>query len=60
MDKKNCSELNNSELKLYMESLNNEFEAKKAKIKELCNELVELENAFNEAQSEMNIRRRIF
>ena len=60
MEAKNCSELSNSELKLYLESLNNEFEAKKAKIKELCEELVEIENAYNDAQNEINIRRTIF
>lgn len=60
MEVKNCSELSNSEIKLYLESLNNEFESKKAKIKELCEELIEIEKAYNDAQTEINIRRTIF
>ena len=60
MEVKNCSELSNSEIKEYIESLNNEFEAKKAKIKSLCEELAEIEHAYAAAQTEINLRRTIF
>ena len=60
MEIKNCSELSNSEIKEYIESLNNEFEATKAKIKDLCTKLTEIEHAYTAAQTEINIRRTIF
>lgn len=60
MEVKNCSELNNMELKEYLISMENEFEAKKAKIKEICEELKEIETQYNKAQNEMKIRRTIY
>lgn len=60
MEVKNCAELSNSEIKEYIESLNNEFEATKAKIKELCEHLTEIEHAYEKAQTEINLRRTIF
>lgn len=60
MEVKNCSELNNMELKEYLISMENEFEAKKAKIKEICEELKEIEAQYNKAQNEMKIRRTIY
>ena len=55
MEVKNCAELSNSEIKEY-----NEFEATKAKIKELCTKLTEIEHAYTDAQTEINLRRTIF
>lgn len=60
MEKKKCSELNNMELKEYSISIENEFEAKKAKLQELCEELADLEDVYNEIQNEMKIRRTIY
>lgn len=60
MEVKNCSELTNAELKTYSMSLENEFEAVKAKIKVLCEQLEEIEKEYNIAQNEMKIRKTIF
>lgn len=60
METKNCAELSNAEIKEYIMSLENEFETKKAKIKEICKELEEIEHAYNAAQTEMKIRKTIF
>ncbi len=60
MEKKKCSDLNNSELKEYLLSVENEFNAKKAEIKILCDELAELETIYENIQSEMKIRTTIF
>lgn len=60
MERKKCSDLNNSEIREYVMSLENEYEAKKAKIKLMCEELIEIENAYNEAQNEIKIRKTVF
>lgn len=60
MERKKCADLNNSEIREYIMSLENEYEAKKAKIKLMCEELIEIENAYNEAQNEMKIRKTVF
>ena len=48
MEFKNPSELSNSELKLYMLSMENEFEAIKAQIAKLCTSLEEVDNEYKE------------
>lgn len=60
METKNCSEMSNAEIKQHMMTLENEFEAKKAKIKELCEELKKLEDEYIKAQNEINLRKTIF
>lgn len=60
MERKKCTDLNNSEIREYVMSLENEYEAKKAKIKLMCEELIEIENAYNEAQNEIKIRKTVF
>jgi hypothetical protein len=60
MERKKCADLNNSEIREYVMSLENEYEAKKAKIKLMCEELIEIENAYNEAQNEIKIRKTVF
>jgi hypothetical protein len=60
MEKKNCSELSNTELKEYIMSLENEFEAEKAKITKMCEALKEIESAYLAAQNEINLRKTIF
>ena len=60
MEFKKSTDLTNIELKQYITSLENEFEAIKAKMKVLCDELKEVETAYNEAQSEIKIRKTIF
>ena len=60
MEKNSCSEMSNSEIKIYMETLTNEYEAKKAKIIALCKELGQLENDYQNAERELKIRKNIY
>jgi len=60
MEIKNCSELTNSEIKEYVMTLENEFEAIKAKIRLLCEDLEKIESAYNSAQNEIKLRKTIF
>lgn len=60
MEIKNCSELSNSEIKEYVMTLENEFEATKAKIRLLCEELEKIESAYNSAQNEIKLRKTVF
>jgi hypothetical protein len=60
MEAKDCSELTNSELKLYIQSLENEFSAIKAKIKLLCEDMEKIESQYELAQNEINLRKTIF
>ena len=60
MEVKDCSELTNSELKLYIQSLEDEFSAVKAKIKSLCEDMEKIEAQYELAQNEINLRKTIF
>ena len=57
---KDCKTLSNNELKLYKLSLENEYEAVKAKITELERLLDELDREYLKAESEEKIRRTAF
>lgn len=57
---KDCKTLSNNELKLYKLSLENEYEAVKAKITELEYLLDELDREYLKAESEEKIRRTAF
>lgn len=54
---KNCKELSNSELKLYKLSLENEYEAVKAKIASLEKELDMLDREYVKVENEEKERR---
>lgn len=60
MEKKNTKNMSNTEIKVYLLQLENEFEAKKNNIKKICEELIELEHEYNSAQNELNIRKTIY
>jgi hypothetical protein len=60
MEKKDYTTMPNNEIKLHIQKLESEFEVKKAQIKTLCNELVEIENEFHKAQNELNIRKTVY
>lgn len=57
---KDCKNMSNNELKLYKLSLENEYEAVKAKIAALEQELDELDREYIKAENEENIRRTAF
>lgn len=60
MEPRKCSDMSNVEIKQYLLTLENEFEAKKAKVKEMCEELKEIEEEYIKAQNEMNLRKTVF
>jgi uncharacterized protein involved in exopolysaccharide biosynthesis len=57
MVQKNCKNLSNNELKLYKLSLENEYEAIKAKIAALEEELDKLDREYEKAENEEKIIR---
>lgn len=59
MEKKKCSELSNSEIKLYMETLSNMFENKKNELTKICEDMEEIENEYLSAKRELDIRKNI-
>lgn len=60
MDKKNCKELSNAELKLYMKSLQDEFEGKKLSLQKICDEMDAIEQEYLWAKNESEIRKNLF
>jgi hypothetical protein len=60
MEKRNCSEMNNSDLKLYIESLKNIFESKKIELKKICEEMADVEKEYLSANRELDIRKNIY
>ena len=59
MEKKNYKEMSNSELKLQIESLRNIFESKKNMLKNICEEMGEVEKEYLNATHELKIRKNI-
>lgn len=57
---KDCKNMSNNELKLYKLALENEYEAIKAKIIALEEQLDELDREYNKAKTEEKIRRTNF
>ena len=60
MEKVNYNEMGNSELKMYIERLSNEFEGKKIKLKELCEDMDRIEREYLKAKHELEIRRNLY
>lgn len=60
MEKKNYNEMGNSEIKMYIDNLKNEFEAKKMRLKEICDEMNDIEKEYIKATQEMKIRRNLY
>ena len=59
MEKRNYKEMSNSELKLQIESLRNIFESKKNMLKNICEEMGEVEKEYLNATHELKIRKNI-
>lgn len=59
MKKRNYKEMSNSELKLQIESLRNIFESKKNMLKNICEEMGEVEKEYLDATHELKIRKNI-
>ena len=59
MEKRNYTEMSNSELKLQIESLRNIFESKKNMLRNICEEMGEVEKEYLDATHELEIRKNI-
>ena len=59
MEKKDCANMSNSELKIYIEILRNEFESKKAELTKICELMGDIENEYLSATHELKIRKNI-
>ena len=59
MEKRNYKEMSNSELKLQIERLRNIFESKKNMLKNICEEMGEVETEYLNATHELKIRKNI-
>lgn len=59
MEKRNYKEMSNSELKLQIESLRNIFESKKNMLRNICEEMGEVEKEYLNATHELKIRKNI-
>lgn len=57
---KDYTKMSNSEIKLHLESINMEFEAKKAKAIKLFEEMKQLQNEYAKVENEIKIRREIY
>lgn len=60
MSKVNYKEMSNSEIKLRIEVLKNEFESKKIKLRKVCEEMDEIEKEYLDANNELNVRKNIY
>lgn len=60
MIKENFKEMSNAEIKLYIENLRNEFEGKKLKLKEICDEMDDIEREYLNATKELEIRKNLY
>lgn len=52
--------MSNSELKLYLTNITNDFERIKNEMKEKCKELVDLEKEYNNVNTEIKTRKTIY
>lgn len=60
MEKRDCTNMSNTELKLYIESLRNIFESRKNEIKKICEEMGNVEKEYLKANRELEIRKNIY
>ena len=60
MEKRDCTNMSNTELKLYIESLRNIFESRKNEIKRICEEMGNVEKEYLKANRELEIRKNIY
>ena len=60
MDRTDYNNMSNTELRICIETLQNEFDAKKNEIIKLCSELEDIQRKYNEINAEINLRKNIF
>ena len=59
-EKKDAKELSNSELKIYLKTHEDSFEAKKIELRAICEEMDAIEKEYLDAKHQLEIRRNIF
>ena len=60
MDRTDYNNMTNTELKLCIETIQNEFEAKKQEMIKLCEDMKNIQNRYNAVNAEINIRKIVF
>lgn len=60
MDRTEYNNMTNSELKLAIETLQNEFDVKKNAMLKLCEEIEEIQKKYNAINGEINLRKNMF
>lgn len=55
----NVKEMSNSDLKIYLKTLENSFEGKKMELRAICEKMDEIEKEYMAAKHELEIRRNI-
>ena len=60
MDRTDYSNMSNTELKLCIETLQNEFDTKKSELIKICGEIEEIQRKYNDANREINSRKNVF
>jgi hypothetical protein len=60
MEKKNYNEMGNSEIRVHIENLRNEFESKKMELKKICEEMDAIEKEYISALNELDVRRNLY
>lgn len=60
MMKMNYSEMSNSELRLQIEKLRNMFESKRNTLKNICEEMNDIEKEYFRVVHELNIRKNLY
>jgi uncharacterized coiled-coil DUF342 family protein len=60
MDRTDYNNMTNSELKLAIETLQNEFDAKKSEMLKLCEEIEEIQKKYNAINGEISLRKNMF
>lgn len=60
MDRTDYNNMTNTELKLCIETIQNEFEAKKQEMIKLCEDMENIQNRYNAVNAEINIRKIVF
>lgn len=60
MENSNYNNMSNAELKIYLETLTNEYDLKKNQIIKLCEDMKNIENKYLNVKHELEIRKNLF
>lgn len=60
MEKMNYNEMSNSDIRMRIETLKNEFESKKIILRKICEEMAAIEKEYMDANNELSVRKNIY